>query len=216
MRSSQLGFTLIEIAIVLLILGLLAGILFPISDLSRAAARDQEVRRQLQAIQSALEGYALEHGQLPCPASTTTQGEEARISTTQCETNAHLLPWRVLGTVQKDPWQRPYLYRVDKNFIKTITASTQPNESLKVFEGPNNTSDHLLAEKVAAIVISSSANAENPRETPPESHQRITAQNQDYHIRLRILADADELDDAGIWIAPLPLKNHLARHGKIQ
>ena len=69
-RSSSRGFTLIEMAIVLMIVGLLlGGILVPLN-----AQMDQrninDTQKTLADIKEALIGYALANGRLPCPATS--------------------------------------------------------------------------------------------------------------------------------------------------
>jgi len=75
--SRQAGFTLVEMAVVLVILGLLlTGLLLPLGaqmDLRRA----EETQRVLRAAEEALTGYAIVNGRLPCPASSTSNGAES-------------------------------------------------------------------------------------------------------------------------------------------
>lgn len=70
------GFTLIELAVVLVILGaLFAGILIPFTtqvELRRVA----ETQKTLVEIREALIGFAAAHGRLPCPASPGSNGQE--------------------------------------------------------------------------------------------------------------------------------------------
>ncbi|MGB0128320.1 MAG: prepilin-type N-terminal cleavage/methylation domain-containing protein [Rhodocyclaceae bacterium] len=71
------GFTLTELAITLLILGLLIGsLLGPISarmDLQRTL----ETQKSLAETRDALVGFAAANGRLPCPASTGSNGQES-------------------------------------------------------------------------------------------------------------------------------------------
>lgn len=73
----QKGFTLVEMAIVLMIVGvLLGGMLVPLS-----AQMDQrnvsDTQKTLSDIKEALIGYAIVYGRLPCPASSTSNGTES-------------------------------------------------------------------------------------------------------------------------------------------
>lgn len=71
------GFSLIELAIVLLIVTLLlGGLLVPLSaqiDLQRAKDTD----KTLLELRDVLIGYAIMNSRLPCPASDTSNGEES-------------------------------------------------------------------------------------------------------------------------------------------
>jgi len=75
--AMQNGFTLIELAMVLMIVGLLlGGLLVPLS--AQMEQRNYtETRKMLDDIQQALIGYAIINGRLPCPASSTSNGAES-------------------------------------------------------------------------------------------------------------------------------------------
>ncbi|MEO6976439.1 MAG: prepilin-type N-terminal cleavage/methylation domain-containing protein [Gallionella sp.] len=63
------GFTLIEMAMVLMIVALLLGGLLPTISGQVEQRNVAETRKQLDEIQQALIGYAIINGRLPCPAS---------------------------------------------------------------------------------------------------------------------------------------------------
>jgi len=106
---SESGFTLIEIMVVVVILGILAGLIVP-----RIMGRPEEARRtkaalQIRSIESALKLYKLDNGVYP----TTEQGLEALVKKPQ----TGIIPknWRKGGylessKVPKDPWGNPFVY----------------------------------------------------------------------------------------------------------
>lgn len=105
MRKHVKGFSLIEIMVVVVILGILSAIIVP-----KVMNRPDEARRvkaiaDIQAIQSALDLYKLDNGQYP----TTDQGLHALIEKpTQAPVPHH---WHAyLRNLPMDPWDRPYLY----------------------------------------------------------------------------------------------------------
>lgn len=71
------AFTLIELAVALLVIALIAsGIALPLAAQVQAR-RAEELRRQLDDAREALLGFAAAHARLPCPASSTSHGEES-------------------------------------------------------------------------------------------------------------------------------------------
>ena len=72
----QTGFTLVEMAVVLMIIGLLLGGLVPTLSAQMESRNINETRKQLGEIKEALEGYAIINDRLPCPASSTSNGVE--------------------------------------------------------------------------------------------------------------------------------------------
>lgn len=124
----QKGFTLVEMAIVLMIVGLLlGGMLVPLS-----AQMDQrnvsDTQKSLAEIKEALIGYALANGQLPCPAdpAIVTGQANAGISRATCTTAANstgVLPWATLGVNETDAWGNRYTYRVTSDFADALGAT---------------------------------------------------------------------------------------------
>jgi prepilin-type N-terminal cleavage/methylation domain-containing protein len=76
-NNKSRGFTLVEIAIVMLIVTLLLTGLVPTISSQIEQRQTNETRKQLDEIQQALVGFALINGRLPCPASTTSNGVES-------------------------------------------------------------------------------------------------------------------------------------------
>ena len=103
------GFTLIELMVVLVILGVLASLIVP-----RIMSRPEEARRikarvDIQSLETALKLYNLDNGDYP----TTEQGLQALIE----PPSAGTLPkkWRDGGYLEKrkipqDPWGNDYIY----------------------------------------------------------------------------------------------------------
>jgi len=103
------GFTLIELMVVMVILGILAGLIVP-----RIMDRPEEARRtkagvQIQSIEQALKLYKLDNGQYP----TTEQGLQALVEPPTAGNLAK--KWRAggyleKGKVPKDPWENDFIY----------------------------------------------------------------------------------------------------------
>ena len=75
----QLGFTLIELAVVLLIVGaLFAGIIVPFTT-QIELRRVSETQKTLDEVREALIGFAAAQGRLPCPAAPGATGVESKV-----------------------------------------------------------------------------------------------------------------------------------------
>lgn len=123
------GFTLIEMAIVLLIIGLLlGGLLMPFG--TRLANQQRlDTQSRLDAAQEALLGHVLTTGRFPCPADPTLSGSTAGAGvarTPPCTGNlsSGVLPWATLGLRETDAWGNRLSYRVSSDFADAVGSNT--------------------------------------------------------------------------------------------
>jgi prepilin-type N-terminal cleavage/methylation domain-containing protein len=134
------GFTIVEIAVTLVIVGLLlAGSLGPLSTRVEQAQR-QKTMELLEEAKEALLGFAAIHGYLPCPTTEKDPNNpNYGLAATSCPpaslANDAILPWATLGVSPTDAWARPrtqtsdpwasyWRYRVDGNFADPISPIT--------------------------------------------------------------------------------------------
>ncbi len=105
--SKQGGFSLIEILVVLVIMGLLISVVAPMV-LNRAdEARIQKVYADFKSIETALKIYRLDNYNYP----TTEQGLQALIKPSSLNPQPrNFKEDGYLAEVPMDPWGRPYLY----------------------------------------------------------------------------------------------------------
>lgn len=116
----QAGFTLVEIAIVLLIVGLMiGGLIAPLSS-QMEQRRVSDTRRVMDEAREALFGFALRNGYLPCPAISSSNGLEDR-SNNACNKRYGYLPWATLGVARLDGWNRLMGYSVTPEFADSAT-----------------------------------------------------------------------------------------------
>ncbi len=105
MRYRQSGFSLIEIMVVVVILGILAALVVPKIISRPDDARIVKAKQDVLAIQNALDLYRLDNGFYP----STDQGLKALVS--KPGSSPEPRDWRsYLKTLPKDPWGRDYLY----------------------------------------------------------------------------------------------------------
>ncbi len=125
------GFTLVELAVVLLILGLLlGGLLAPLSaQLDQQSVK--ETQRKLDEIKEALIGFSLANGRLPCPADgaiasgSAGSGVESYNPTTgQCTIMTDgVVPWVTLALSETDAWGRRFTYRVRQDWADQVNPA---------------------------------------------------------------------------------------------
>ena len=211
------GFTLTELAMVLVIVALLIGTLvLPLSAQQEIRHRT-EAERELVEIREALIGFSIINKRLPCPATATdptdaNYGKENRTAGA-CSAEG-ILPWRTLGLREVDPWGTArtatadsfngyWRYRVDVNFApvaSTITLGTTAGSGLSI----KNSAGTLLTDSTTsppvAIIYS----------TGPD--QTISGLNGDGALNeYQSSAPNGTFDDLLIWISqPLLISRMVA------
>jgi general secretion pathway protein G len=104
--NRESGFTLLELLVVILIIGLLTGIVAPrfLGQINRSEIT--AAKAQLEALDKALQAYRIDTGRYP----STAQGLGALLQQPADETR-----WRgpyLQGELPTDPWGSAYQYRV--------------------------------------------------------------------------------------------------------
>ncbi len=148
LTNNNNGFTLIELAVVLFIVGLLlAGILTPMAT-SVESSRRSTLEDQYNDIEEALIGFAIVNGRLPCPdcpigaaAAACTAGVNAINDGIEDISNAGIgdgcavgvttnaegnLPWVTLGVAGDDPWGNTLSYQVDEAYADADPGAPNP------------------------------------------------------------------------------------------
>jgi len=99
------GFTLLELLVVMVIIGLLAGIVAPQYFAQIGKSNTKVARAQIESFGQALDQYRLDVGQYP----TSEQGLIALRFTPQ-----QVVRWQgpyLKRDIPEDPWGHPYVYR---------------------------------------------------------------------------------------------------------
>lgn len=137
------GFTLIEAAVILLIVGVVSVMAMRLLGVANDGLRARLTRQNVDAIRQALQAYMVRAGRLPCPAietltpSDAAYGLEAPAPGTCTGTTAidsptvafrGVVPWKTLGLTTEsafDAWGRQLTYVVT-NTATGLTAATLP------------------------------------------------------------------------------------------
>jgi general secretion pathway protein G len=103
------GFTLIELMVVIVILGILAGLIVPRIMGRPEEARQMKAKMTIESLETSIRLYKLDNGSYP----TTEQGLQALIE--RPDTGNVPKKWRDGGYLEKrkvplDPWDNEYVY----------------------------------------------------------------------------------------------------------
>lgn len=107
MQRKQRGFTLLEVMVVIVILGVLASLVVPNLLGNKEKADQQKVVTDISALEQALDMYRLDNSVYP----TTDQGLEALVS--KPSSSPEPRNYRDGGYIRRlpnDPWGNPYQY----------------------------------------------------------------------------------------------------------
>ena len=129
-KSRQIGFTLVEMAIVLVILGFVLGALLLPLRAQREQAAQIQTSNTLDNAKQALLGFAQSKGRLPCPATAISNGLEAPLVGGNCTSQLGYLPSTTLGIQPTDTngfaldaWNNRIMYAVAQNSAGGLATS---------------------------------------------------------------------------------------------
>ena len=226
--SNAQGFTLTELAIVLIIVALLiGGMLVPLSA-QRNLQNIRETQKQLSDISDALLGYASSHNAIndgkpffPCP-DTDNDGLENRTGNA-CDAQEGRLPWGELGLGSEDAWGNRFRYSVAATYSNKGAGFTlgQIGASLKICE--ESACTKVIANNLPVVIVShgqngaGAFNVSGGTNPAPIGTDEISNQNADNNFVLHTLSDiaGSEFDDLVVWISPYILFNRMIAAGRL-
>lgn len=119
----QRGFSLIELTVALLILGILLNYGYQAWSSTIQQEKLQQNQQQLEVIKNALLNHLKIHYHLPCP-DTNSNGFENRKANGSCQKNYGTLPFLELGGINKnDVYGQPFLYAANQNSSSSTVAN---------------------------------------------------------------------------------------------
>jgi len=120
------AFTLMELMIVIIILGLLAALIMPNLVGKSEEAKQKLVCVQMKGIKNALDMFKLENGNYP----EAEEGLDALVKNPDAERYPNYAASGYLedGVLPKDPWKNRYIYVPDENGINLISLGADRKE----------------------------------------------------------------------------------------
>ncbi|WP_198157389.1 type II secretion system protein [Candidatus Nucleicultrix amoebiphila] len=179
LRSTQDGFSLIEIAIALAIMGILASFTLPLLTLQLETRRYKKTLDHLEIVMVSLAAYLLRNGHLPCPASDIF-GKALKI----CDSSKLFIgyvPYHSLGIsliFANDGFYKPILYAVEPNLTQTnklqgqqerslLNYCTTTGQTLKIFDEKNESIVDLHKGFIAVVLEAPQKSQKNLENSSP-------------------------------------------------
>ncbi len=200
-HSNNKGFTLVELAIVIAIMGILFAASFSLLRLQNTAGHYKATKTHLKAAKEAIIAFAMTNGRLPYTDGNDdniTDGYEDTVTLDKsCGYKPCYLPWMTLSFKEFDPWNQHLRYDVNDYLLTTnnsnicailyeISLHQTDNKENTVLPCVTSTSDTIdngqidtdtnsnpLGYSVSAVIISDSELAEGA------SYPNLTGKNAD-------------------------------------
>lgn len=223
--ARQRGFSLIEIALVLVIVGLALGGIVSAIGPQLENKRVSETQKVLEEVKEALIGFAIVNGRLPRPATSATDGTEMAA----CATDAlctGLIPWERLGITKLDSWAKIIRYSVTPAYTVAPATSTAGTKTVQT----RNAAGALvnLATTEPAVIFSSGklsfGTTDGGVVIPTQSTANTNADEITNNaasvtfiqrpVNTATTAMGGEFDDIVIWLPKTTLVSRLAQAGK--
>jgi len=171
--QKQKGFTLIELAIVMIIIGLLIGV--GVSLLPGLINQQKYTQNQslLNQNYNAIIGFIIKNGRAPFASNNATNGEESK------GTANGYFPYITVGGLQKDAYGNTFYYAVNTQLASTNSTTTfcqtlmninKSNSNVNTINSPNQTISQSIPD--VFVLISSGANnkLDPPNSIAPSNH----------------------------------------------
>lgn len=199
------GFSLIEMSVVLVIVGLLVGSLIVQVGTQIDYSYIKENERTLEQVKEALLGYVTITGVLPYPASNPDLGTEDSSNST-C---TGYLPWATLGVAKEDAWGRSFRYRCNQDYATSLITTpllinTTNDLTVQLRDGTS------LINSGVAVVFSLGKNGS----AEADNNDNDKVFTQDGYVPGN--SSIATFDDNLIWLSKTQLVNRLVMAGRLK
>lgn len=213
LEKRHAGFTLVEIAVALVIIGFMtAAFLTPLAA-QLDQARNSEARADIQEIKEVLLGYVIVNSKLPCPDADGNGTDDGCANTNATSSSGGNLPWADLGVKSTDPWGHPYQYRVNNAFSTNFQLSTAGNGAGIIEVCTNSACTAKVANNVPVLIFSSGKNGAT---LPPLSDDEKENRDNDGTFVSHDFSDnSNVFDDLLAWIPSNLIMSRMVAAGKL-
>lgn len=233
--TTHAGFTLLELSIVLVIMGVLLGGGIQVLSVHKQVQGQRETQLLLEQVREALIGYAAMNGRLPRPAQSASNGQER---TAACANDADctgFVPWLTLGVSKVDAWGKLLRYSVSPGYaggsdgvtLIPFTTSSPPPETKTIKEAdPTNLANLAsLSTTIPAVIFSQGQGrwgynhegvllGDGTNNNPDEDNNQSASQIFISRPASAAAHPRGEFDDIVIWLSPYTLKAKLLAAGR--
>lgn len=234
------GFSLLEMAVVLMILGFVLGALLMPIQVQRQQQALQQTQNMLEIAQKTLLGYAQTQGRLPCPATRNTADDKGianPVAGGTCAVTAGFLPAVTLGIqpvdvngFALDGWGNPIRYAVTQLDQGGITApdftttgdmgtvgiaELKPNLRVCASSAAANCTEDINLVKDAVAVIYSLGATGGDAPGGADENENLDGNAVFVSHDSRTNDAGGEFDHVVAWISPFILYNAMIEAGQL-
>jgi len=220
------GFTLVELAISLAIVGLLLTMLVVPLGTQFDQRRISDTQKQLDLITEAILGFAVTNGRLPCPATAATANTVAGAGTENraagaCVSSDGVLPWATLGMPETDAWGRRFTYRVTLAMADDPAGGLQSSFTLTDdgnIQIKSASAGVTVASNVAAVIVSHGKDglgAYQPSGAQIAGAAADELENANADVNFVSKFPDSSFDDIVAWVSPNVLKSRMVAAGRL-
>lgn len=235
-KCIECGFSLVEMAVVLVIMGFLMGAILSTVGVQREQLARSETESALALAKKSLLGFAQMNGRLPCPATAASNGLEDPLGGGTCTSQLGLLPAATLGIqpvntdgAAIDAWNNPIQYAVTQTNaggvatadfttsgdLSTIGITGGLNPDLIVCSKSTGCPASFMANNAVAVIFSTGKNFGLSAGVDETSNLAATTTFYSRTPTAATAAPSAEFDDMVTWISPFILYNAMIETGQL-